>query len=285
MDGSALHVIPPEPGRGRAIVLALTMHLGLLLFLWMGISWQSEPPSAVEAEVWDVQAREAAPKASAPASEPEPAEKLAARTPAPEPKVAPREMQAKPDIALEREKKRREEAQKKADEAQRKADEAKRLKAEKQAREAEEKRQKLEKAQAAKNKRRAGQKGSSSSDSYSDELNRAMKYVGSGGNGTAPRSTGNNRGDVGYVQKVSAKIKSNTAFTVPRSLNGNPAVEYSVELLPDGELRSTPRKLKSSGIPGFDEAVLRAIERSAPYPADRTGRVPPSFIVSHKPKG
>ena len=107
--------------------------------------------------------------------------------------------------------------------------------------------------------------------------------TGSGGTGTSPYSTGPGKADGGYIQKVAAKIKSNTSFNVPASLEGNPPVIYDVELLPDGTLRNI-RKRKSSGVAGFDEAVLRAIEKSAPYPKDRSGRVPSGFTLTHKPK-
>jgi colicin import membrane protein len=79
-------------------------------------------------------------------------------------------------------------------------------------------------------------------------------------------------------------IISNTVFNVPPALAGNPAVEYAVELLPDGTLRNPPRKLKSSNVPGFDEAVLRAIEKSQPFPRDSKGVIPTSITISHRPK-
>jgi colicin import membrane protein len=66
-------------------------------------------------------------------------------------------------------------------------------------------------------------------------------------------------------------------------LSGNPPVEYDVDLLPDGSVKSIQLR-KSSGVPGFDNAVFRAIERSVPFPPDRTGKVPPRFTISHKPK-
>jgi len=109
--------------------------------------------------------------------------------------------------------------------------------------------------------------------------------AGTGGRGSAPKSTGNNRGDPGYGNLVGAKIRSNTAFVVPGNLDGNPSVEYAIELLPDGFLRATPRMRKSSGVPGFDDAVLKAIKKSEPFPKDSTGKVPSSFILIHKPKG
>ena len=53
--------IPSEPGRLRALGLALFVHLLLLGLLWFGVSWQSDTPVAVEAEIWNPVAREAAP--------------------------------------------------------------------------------------------------------------------------------------------------------------------------------------------------------------------------------
>lgn len=105
---------------------------------------------------------------------------------------------------------------------------------------------------------------------------------GSGGNGDAAKSQGS-RADASYSQKVGAKIKSNTIFNGAEGLSTNPAVEFSVELLPDGSIR-TLRKTRASGVPGFDEAVTRAIERSAPFPPDKSGTTPSGFTVSHKPK-
>jgi colicin import membrane protein len=106
--------------------------------------------------------------------------------------------------------------------------------------------------------------------------------VGTGGTGEAPRSQGG-RADGDYVQRIAAKIRSNIAFIVPEGLQGNPPVEYEVRLLPDGSVAGI-RKLKASGVPGFDEAVSRAIERSQPYPRDKSGSVPATFIGIHKPK-
>ena len=107
--------------------------------------------------------------------------------------------------------------------------------------------------------------------------------TGSGGSGTASKSQGS-RADASYIQKVGAKIKSNTIFNGADEVNNNPAVEYVVDLLPDGSIRGTPRKSKESGVPGFDDAVLRAIEKSQPFPPDKSGLPPSRFTVSHRPK-
>ena len=78
MNESAVpYRVPPEPGRMRALGLALLMHVLLLGFLWIGVSWQNVTPVAVEAEIWSPQVRQAAPPAPEP--QPEPPKPVAAR--------------------------------------------------------------------------------------------------------------------------------------------------------------------------------------------------------------
>lgn len=118
MINTTPYSIPKEPGRWRAITLALLVHAALLAFLWIGIRWQNHAPVAVEAEIWDPVTEQAAPKAAPPpieqtAEEPEvkpepeirPAPEPAAK-PLPRPEVTPQPV-AKPDIALAHEKKRK----------------------------------------------------------------------------------------------------------------------------------------------------------------------------------
>lgn len=68
MENSLLS-IPKEKKLKPAFVLALLVHLALLIFLWIGVSWQSETGDTVEAEVWDIKVREAAPRAAGEQSE------------------------------------------------------------------------------------------------------------------------------------------------------------------------------------------------------------------------
>lgn len=323
MKPVAQYVIPKEPGRWRAIALAAAVHGALLVMLWIGVRWQNESPLVVEAEVWSPQVREAAPKPQ-PEPEPEQPPKPVVKEvpepvapPKPVEKVAPviKPPVIDPDIALEQEKKRKaellkerieEERQEKlkklAKEKQLEKDKQDKLEAkeklEKQAKlDAKEKQDKLDKL--------AKQEAQEKADLKKAELDKKRKQdeidnkrlakirdeemkriaggaVGPGGSGDAPKSQGP-RGDPSYIQKVGAKIRSNTVFNGAEDVEGNPSVEYAVELLPDGTVRGI-RKLKTSGIPGFDEAVRRAIEKSQPFPADKSGTAPSGFTVSHKPK-
>jgi len=267
MTHSPYHV-PRQPGAGAAIALAAAVHLALFGFLWVGVRWQSATPLAVEAEVWSPVIEEAAPVAP-PQPEPEP-QPQAQEPPKPveEPKIE------RPDIALEQERKRREEQRKREELA-----EQERLKKEAElAKKKEEEKKRKEKELAEKREQERMAK------IREEELRRMTAQAGTGGTGTAAASQGP-RGNPEYLARVGAKIKSNTVFVAADSLSGNPAVEYAVELLPDGSIRRPIRKLRSSGVPGFDEAVLNAIEKSQPFPPDpKTGRVPNGFNIVHRPK-
>jgi len=308
------YTVPKEPGRWRAIALAVLVHAALLAFLWIGVRWQSNTPTTIEAEVWSPQPKEAAPQ---PEPTPQPQPEPAKETPPPPPVVQepPKPVVKEPpvenpDIALEREKKRKAEEEKKRLEEERQAKLKQKAEEERQAKlkqKAEEERQaklrqkaeedrlarqkaeeqriareKAEKKKAAEEAKRK-QEEARLAQAREAEMKRITGGVtGAGGSGSAPKAQGG-RADGGYAQRVAAKIKSNITFNVPEDLMSNPAVEYEVDLLPDGSIAGI-RKLKSSGVPGFDDAVLRAIQKSQPYPKDKSGSVPSSFIGIHKPK-
>ena len=100
------YYVPPEPKRLPSFLLAVFVHAILLSFLWFGISWQSNEPVAVEAEVWDMSVQTAAapplPAEPPPEPEPEPEPQPVQRAEPPPPVERP--APTPPDIALEREK-------------------------------------------------------------------------------------------------------------------------------------------------------------------------------------
>ena len=321
MNSATSHyLIPAEPGRGRALALAALVHFLLLVFLWFGVSWQSDTPTEVEAEIWSPVAREAAPPPPPPVAKPiqEPPKPVAAVTPPtpPAPVVQPEPAQqklAEPDIALEKEKKRKQEkedaerlkkeklAEKKALEEEQKrkkiADaEEKQNEKKKQAelektKRAEDKKQKEEAAAEEKKKlaeeQQRKQEEAAASEQRArkrrEEIQRLNQLAGDGGAGDAEKSQGP-RGDNSYARKVAGLIKSHTILP-QNDIAGNPAVEFLIELQPDGGLRSEPKMTKSSGIAAFDQAVKRAIEKSTPFPPDpSTGKVPASINITHRLK-
>ena len=337
----APYTVPPEPSRLPAILLALAVHALLLAFLYFGISWQSNTPISVEAEVWDMKVETAAapplpapPAEAEPQPEPEPTPP-APTPPPPTPKVVEPEpvKPAAPDIALEREKqrkielakkerderelaqkkerelaekkerdeqkrkelaeeKRREELkdreeQKKKELAEKKKEEEKKKEDEKKL--AAEKAEKAEKAEADKKKKLAAEKAAKAKadaaekaqlDKLRDlELKRIAGAAGSTGNAqksSAPKL------DSGYQAAIAAKVKSNTVYPGGDE-PGNPTVEFRIEQLPTGEILSV-RKTKSSGVPAFDEAVERGINKSSPLPKKKDGTVERTFPLVFKLK-
>ncbi|MGV8894642.1 MAG: cell envelope integrity protein TolA [Burkholderiaceae bacterium] len=190
----------------------------------------------------------------------------------------------------EKEKLKQKEVQKKMDALKQKQAQAEKEKAQAQKKRAEEEASKV--AAVAQEKRRKQELAKQAATAVEDaKLNKQRDEnlrrltgdtSGSGGAGTAAKSQGN-RGDPGYGDRIKGKIKSNTIFNVPNDLAGNPATIYIVNLLPDGTIRSLDLK-KPSGVPGFDEAVKRGIDKSAPFPKDKSGQVPSSFELTYKPK-
>ncbi len=64
---------------------------------------------------------------------------------------------------------------------------------------------------------------------------------------------------------------------------GNPTAEIEVRTSPDGTIVS--RKLiKSSGVKAWDDAVLKAIDKTDALPRDTDGRVPSTLIITFRPK-
>lgn len=257
----------------RSMALAAMVHGLLLAFLWVGVRWQSQQTTAVEAEVWDMTTRQAAPK-------PVPQE---VSLPEQEPvKALPKEEPLEdPEIALMQEKKRKLKEKKKQEEAL-KLEREKELKAELKKEKLAEQKKKADEADA---KKKLLTKEQSVRDKvFAENMRRLAGQAGSGGTGDAAKSTGNNRGDPSYAARIAAKVRSNTVFNASDTSSNNPTVEYRIELLPDGSLRGAIKKLKSSGVLAFDDAVEKAIEKSLPFPRDKSGEVPASIVYVHKMK-
>lgn len=275
MNAAIPYSIPQEPRRWSALAMATAVHLALFALLWIGIRWQSQTPVTLEAEVWSPQPQESAP-APVPVEpvKPEPSPP-AVEKPAPaikEPTVE------KPDIALEQKKKRQAEEKERQEKLAQKEEEL-RIENEKAAALAK-KNKALEKAKAEKQRLQDEADAKQRAKVREDEMRRISGAI--GGTGDAEKNQGS-QVDPSYVQILIAKIKRNTIFAVPPDLRDNPAVEYTVELFPSGDVKKI-KKERSSGLPAFDEAVKSAIEASSPFPRDKSGNVPSSFTFSHKPK-
>jgi colicin import membrane protein len=103
-----------------------------------------------------------------------------------------------------------------------------------------------------------------------------------GASGSAQKSSAP-KTDAGYQAKIAAKVKSNTSFTGSTDVPGNPKATFRVEQLPTGEILSV-RLTKSSGVPQFDDAVERGINRSSPLPPKNDGTVERTIVVNFSMK-
>ena len=79
-------------------------------------------------------------------------------------------------------------------------------------------------------------------------------------------------------------VRPNVVFPDADMVSGNPAAEFDVRLAPDGTIVGTPALVKSSGLGSWDQAALRALQKTERLPRDIDGTVPSRLIVSLRPK-
>jgi colicin import membrane protein len=285
---------PPAADRlGPGAAVAVGAHAALLAALALGLQWRSQNPTPVSAELWAAVPQIAAPPAppAPPPAPPAPEPPRPAPPPAPAPEPPARR---EADIALERERQLRE--QREAD-AKRQQAERQRLERERAERERLE-RERAEKARAeaeAKRQREAEQRRQAEAQRQrelaeqkrieaqrQEQLERIMREAQGSG---SPTSTGTAARDAApsasYAGRIVARVKPNIIFT--DDVPGNPAAEVELRTLPDGTIVSR-RVVKSSGVPAWDDAVLRAIDRTAVLPRDVDGRVPSAIVIVFRPR-
>lgn len=271
---------PPEPAAVRGFVLAVIAHLLLLIALSGLITWQSDDQSSpVQAELWSSIPREAAPAPPPPTPpqpqvQPQPQPKEV--QPAPPPPVA-----KPPDIAVEREKKKREEEAKRRaeDEQRRKQLEAQKRKLEEQ-KLAEEKAHKEELAKQQKEKQQREQLREAA---RKDQLARMQALAAGSGSpmsqGIAQQSTGPS---ASYASRLAGIFKRNMHFPVD-GIAGNPKVQVKVRVAPGGIILGV-QVTTPSGNPAWDDAVVRAIENTPRIPPDEHGKWITEFPLIWGPK-
>ena len=286
---------PPVGGFGRSLSFALFMHLLLLAALTWGVQWKTEPNTlSASAELWSALPAEAAPAAVEPEpTPPEPVQKVA---PKPEPKPAPAppkvnaaaEREAA-DIALKKEKEKKKLEEKKAADLEKKKLEKEKLDKEKEkAKELEKKKKEeaLKKEEAAAKAKEEAKKAAAEEKRAaalrSENLKRMQGMAGATGDenakGNALKASGPS---ASYAGRIRARIKPNITFM--DDVTGNPKAEVEVKTSPDGTILSR-KLLSSSGNKAWDEAVLKAIDKTAVLPRDEDGRVPPVLEISFRPK-
>jgi colicin import membrane protein len=251
------------------------------------VAWRSPPPVTVSAELWAAVPQEAAPPAEQtppPAPAPTPPPPPPAPAPAPPPPAPP---PREADIALEKAKQQKA-LQEKA--AQEQADKAARAaKAEKAAREKAEKAERDKAAQekqareAAQRKREEAAEEKRLAQQREENLKRMMGQIPAGtgapgSRGTAAVDAAPSRSYAGLIIKA---VKPNIVFT--EVVSGNPEAVIEVRAAPTGTIIGR-RLVKSSGSREWDEAVLRAIDRTGSLPKDTDGRVPSTVEIVFRPK-
>lgn len=287
MQHDALLPQPPG-GMAQGAALALLVHLGLVAALALAVNWRIQATEVVSAELWSSVPEVAAPKLQSPpptpAPVPTPAPAPPPPAPAPKPAVEPAPL---PDaqIAIERAERRKQqerEQQQRAEQVARELQKKQQAEAEKAAKvaKAEKENQKREAEQHAAQQRKA--EDARLAKLRDENMKRMFGQLEGSGD---PQSTGTAKRDAApsqdYVNRLIARIKHNVVLT--DSLDGNPAAIVEVRSAPTGTIIAR-RLVKSSGVPAWDEAVLRAIDRTGSLPADVDGRVPGTLIITFRPK-
>jgi colicin import membrane protein len=265
----------PPGGMGRGALLALAVHGLLVVALALSVHWRSQTPQTFSAELWAATPQVAAPRAveSTPAAlpPPPPTPQVRAAAAAPAPAV---DAQIAIDKARQAEKDKAERQRAEREKAERERQREAKAKAEAQQREQQARREQQEQREKqAEEQRLAKQR--------EDNLKRMLGQAGATG---APGSTGTALKDAApsasYAGKLIARIKPNILLT--DTLSGSPAADVEVRASPTGIILSR-RLVKSSGNKGWDDAVLRAIDRTAELPRDIDGRVPPVLVITFTP--
>ncbi|MEP7068838.1 MAG: energy transducer TonB [Usitatibacter sp.] len=254
---------PRQPGRIRAVFLAVMVHAAFFALIVFGVTWQSRPDTPVQAEIWDKlppapsratpreepkrpqpEPAKEEPKPEPPKPEPpkpEPPKPEPARPPPKPPEEKPEPPKPDPAIAkklerekLEKEKKERiehEKAQKQKEEEAKKKREKEDL--DKKKREEDKRRKDEETAKAESDKARAQAVAAQKS-----EIDK-------------------------FINDIKNKIRGKA--NVPDTVTGNPEVQVRIRVLPGGEVLDIAIT-KRSGNPTYDAAIERGIRSASPLP-------------------
>ena len=270
------HSRPAAP-RLAAAAMALGVHAAFVLLLVFGVSWQTREAAPVMVDVWTSLPPSVAVKPPAPTPPPPaPPKPEPVRSPPPEPVVKSPPPPKPPDIALEQKKIEAERLKKQLAAEENARAEAARVAQQKQLAEQQKRAQQRQIEEDEQVRRMADAEAAQAAQQASQAEARAA----------ASRREAAVASVVGqFRDQISAKVRGNTRL--PDNLVGNPEVRCLVRLLPTGEVQSV-RVTRSSGNAAYDDAVVRAIEKSSPLPLpeDRDARAKfvPELSFVHRPK-
>jgi colicin import membrane protein len=236
----------------KARFLALAMHALFIVLIVFGVSWQKKPQTPVQADLWSnlpplppPRAAEPPPPDAAPAPPPKPVPRV---TPPPVPKAEPAPA-PKPDIALkkvEKEKKAEPKVEPRPVPKKREEDKSARLQKEAEAKAQREAREQDAQQELAAKEAKAAAEKAAAEKAAAERAARAAAA----------------RENQKYISGIHAKVWARVAL--PADLQGNPDAEFTVSLLPGGELESVVMR-KSSGNAAYDAAIERAIRQAQPF--------------------
>jgi len=263
---------PPTAGLVRSLGLAIVAHALLLAALTWGINWKSSPVLTVaEAELWSAVPQQAAPKLVEPPPAPP--------TPQPAPPVKAAPVVPDASIALERDKQRLKKEQQEARDKLEKQQKIQKDILDKLKREQEKKQAELDKRKEALQAQDEAKKLEAQRQA---NIQRAAGLANATGaasaTGTAQQSSGPS---ASYGGRIQARVRPNIVY--PDDIATNPAAEVEVRLAPDGTIIAK-MLIKSSGVKSWDDAVLKAIDKTEVMPRDVDGRVPPVIVITFRPK-
>ncbi|CAB3766483.1 cell envelope integrity protein TolA [Paraburkholderia humisilvae] len=322
---SAYPLQPPrERGTLRAFVLAALMHVLLGFFLYHGIHWQNSTPAGAEAELWTAVPDLSTPRAPPPPMPVAPAppvpdeqadialqekkrkQEEAARAAqlaeqqrqqqlqAQQEADAKRqqqlaEQQAEMAAALKKQQLQQQQLQAQKLKQQQLAEQQKQDQLKEQQQAQADAQQKAEADKAAKAKAAAQAEAAKKLDQERRQRLAALQGMaggeGSSGNGLAKSGTGSGAGGTatspGYAEKVQRRVRPNIVWA--GDTQGLETV-VSVRCAPTGTLLSATIT-RGSGNSQWDDAALRAVQRSDPMPQDTNGKTPASFTITLRPAG
>lgn len=249
---TALAMTPQQRQRTRhdtipSFVLALAMHLLLFGGISLVVRWNTADPAPVVAELWSMEP----PVEVAPPPPPPPAPKAEEKPEPPKPDA---------DIVLKEEKKvepkKIEEKKPPPKKEEAKKDLLAELLKKQEARDRAE-RERLRQA----------------------EAERILAQMAA--DRPAQPGAGSAR-DAEYRERLAALIRSRIVYPVPEGTSPSVYADVQVDLLPTGEVAAI-KVVKPSGLPGYDEAVERAIRRTDPFPRKPDGTVDRTIVIRFRP--
>ncbi len=284
-------------GWTSGVAMALGVHLMLVAALAFGVHWKMTNPETVEAEVWSDIPRAAVPEAVEPPPPPPQVEQPVEKPPEtpPEPVKAaepePPPPQPIPDVVVSRTPPKKEPKKRKHREPVEVFETEPPKPVKKPEKEPPKKPVEAKPAPKPEPKKVPEAKPVTSKATSADssakaaaerealrkaKLQEMMSELGS--LGTPSRSAGPS---AAYGGRIKARIKPNIVFT--DNVSGNPLAVVEVRCGPDGRILST-KFIERSGVASWDEAVMRALDRTEVLPADESGRVPPVMQLEFRPK-